>query len=543
MTLTLKAVHTLNVWRTRDQPMHADIVLLNGNFVTMNPTQPHAQAVAVKDTKLTEVGTNKQIKRWINKQTKIIDLKGKMVVPGLIDAHVHMAGFGRWLTRIDLRGAKSIKEIQKKVKKQVQETPRGKWILGRGWDQDRLAEKRYPRRWDLDKASPHHPVIINRVCGHMSVVNTEALELAGITKETLSPPGGQIDKEPKTNEPTGILRENAAMNLVWDKVPEPSEEELTDTCSLACRKAVEAGLTSVHWLVYEPIEIRVLQKLKAQGKLPLRAYIIMPVEFFGCLRDAGLSTGFGDPVTRIGSIKILVDGSLGARTAALKQPYSDDPSTGGMLICNRRELCDMVAEAHRAGFQLAVHAIGDRAIDLVLTAFERALKQMLRKGHRHRIEHASVLNKKLIQRMKKIGLIASVQPHFVISDFWVVNRVGRARAKWVYPFKTLIHEGVVSAGGSDCPVEPISPLLGIYAAVARKSFPQERVTVDEALRMYTINAAYASFEEDAKGSIAVGKLADLTVLSDDPRKIAPNKIKDIVVEMTIVGGRTVYSRR
>jgi len=522
--------------------MQADMVLTNGNILTMNPAQPHAQAVAIRDTKLTEVGTNKQIRRWIGNKTKIIDLKGKTVVPGLIDAHVHMAGFGRWLKQINLRGAKSIREIRRKVKERANETPRGKWILGRGWDQDRLAEKRYPSRWDLDKAAPHHPVVLNRVCGHASVANTKALELAEITKETSPPPGGQIDKDLKTNEPTGILRENA-MNLVWDMVPEPSEEERTEACSLACQKAVEAGLTSVHWLVYEPIEIRILQKLKAQGKLPLRAFIVMPIEFFSCLRDAGLSTGFGDQFTRIGSIKILADGSLGARTAALEQPYNDDPSTRGMTIYNQRKLYNLVAEAHRAGFQVAVHAIGDRAVELVLTAFERALKQTPREGHRHRIEHASVLNKKLIQRMKKLGLIASVQPHFIVSDFWVVNRVGKVRARWVYPFKALIREGVVLAGGSDCPVEPISPILGIYAAVARESFPQERVTVEEALRMYTIDAAFASFEEDAKGSIAVGKLADLTVLSEDPRKIAPSQIKDIKVEMTIVGGRVVYKQK
>jgi len=522
--------------------MHADLVLLNGNFITMNPAQPHAQAVAIKDTKITEVGTNRKIKPWMGNKTKIIDLRGKTVVPGLIDTHVHMANFGKSLTRIDLRGAKSIKEIQKKVKERAGETPRGRWILGRGWDQDRLREKRYPTRWDLDETSPHHPVVLNRVCGHVSVVNTKALRLAGITKETRPPRGGQIDRDPKTSEPTGILRENA-MKLVWDRVPEPSEEELINACSLACRKAVEAGLTSVHWFVYEPNEIRILQKLKAQGKLPLRAYIVTPAELFGCLRDAGLVTGFGDHVTRLGSIKILADGSLGARTAALKKPYNDDTSTKGMIVCGQRELYNLVTEAHKAGFQLAVHAIGDRAIESVLTAFERVLEQTPKEDHRHRIEHASVLNKRLIQRMRKLGIIASVQPHFVISDFWVVDRVGRARGRWVYPFKTLIHEGVVSAGGSDCPVEPISPLLGIYAAVARRSFPQERVTVDEALRMYTVDAAFASFEEDVKGSIAVGKLADVTVLSGDPRKVAPNKIKDVAIEMTIVGGRIVYSRR
>lgn len=521
--------------------MSADVVLIHGNIVTMNPSQPLAQAVAIRSGVVAEVGTNIQVERWIGRDTKVVDLSGKTVVPGLIDTHVHMAGFGRSLTWISLGAVKSIKEMQRQLHERVQETPEGNWILGRGWDQDRFKERRYPTRWDLDMVSPLNPVVFNRVCGHISVANSKALEFANITKETLPPPSGQIDRDPETGEPTGILRE-AAKDIVWNILPEPSEEELTKACALACEKAVEAGLTSVHWLVYKPIEIRVLQRLREQGKLPLRAYIIIPMEFLSCLSDAGLSTGFGDHTLRLGGVKILADGSLGARTAALNEPYNDEPSTKGILCCSQEELYEMIVEAQKAGFQVCVHAIGDGAVSTVLNAFEKALKDFHKKMHRHRMEHASVLNKQLVERLRKLGLIVCVQPHFVISDFWVGARLGAGRARWTYPFKTLIKDGVLLAGGSDCPVEPISPLFGIYALVARESFPQERVTVEEALRVYTVNAAYASFEEDVKGSIETGKLADFTVLSQNPLAIKPERIKDIKVEMTMVGGKIVYSR-
>ncbi|MCK5592846.1 amidohydrolase, partial [Candidatus Bathyarchaeota archaeon] len=348
-----------------------------------------------------KVGTNKEIKPWIGKNTKIIDLREKTVVPGFIDTHAHITGYGKSLKQINLRGVNSIEEIQKKLKKRTQRTPKGQWILGRGWDQDRLAEKRYPTRWDLDKFSPNNPVVFTRVCGHLCVANSQALESAGITRETTPPPAGQIDKDLKTGEPTGILRENA-MNLFWKMIPEPSEEELIEACSLACQKAVEAGLTSVHWLTSSPTEIRVIQKLREQNKLPLRVYIMVSVKLLRHLIDLGLHTGFGDSRVRIGSVKIFSDGSLGARTAALFQPYHDEPTRKGMVLYTQKKLNTLVMKAHKADFQLAIHAIGDRAIDMVLTTLEKVLKEAPKKNHRHRIEHASVLNKRLVQRMKKL---------------------------------------------------------------------------------------------------------------------------------------------
>lgn len=521
--------------------MWADLVLINGNVLTMNPSQPHAQAIAIREDKIVKVGTNKETKPWIGKDTKVIDLKGRTVLPGFIDTHVHVTELGRSLAWIDLRGIQSIREIQERLKKRVQETPKGRWIVGGGWDQEHLVEKRYPTRWDLDDYSQQNPVVFNRVdLTHTCVVNSKALELTGISAETIPPSGGQIDKDPKTGEPTGILRENAT-DLVWKAMPPPSEEELTEAATLACKKAVEAGLTSLHWMIYSPIEIRIIQELRAQNKLPLRVYLEIPVELLDSLIDLGLYTGFGDSMIRIGSIKIVADGSLGARTAALHEPYSDDPTTKGMMLYAQEELNELVAKAHEGHLQLAIHAIGDQTIDMALTALEKALEEAPRKDHRHRIEHASVLNETLIQHLKKLEVIASIQPHFIISDFWMVDRVGPTRAQWVYPFKTLLQEGIRVAGGSDCPVEPINPLLGIYAAVAREALPEERITVDDALRLYTINAAYASFEENVKGSIEAGKLADLVVLSHDPLTVPSSKIKDVRVETTIMGGRVVYA--
>jgi predicted amidohydrolase YtcJ len=521
--------------------MQTDMILVSGNIITMNPKKPKAQALAVQKNKITAVGTNTQIKKLAEKTTKTIDLKGKTVTPGFTDTHVHMLGFGAHLNNLDLRGVTSIKEMQEKLQDQVKRTPKGNWILGGRWDQEKFKEKRYPTRFDLDKMSQNNPVFLRRVCGHICVVNTRALETAGITKETKPPSGGQIDIDPKKSELTGIIRENA-MELIDKAVPAPSEKELEQICLLACKKAVETGLTTVHWIIQSPDEVRILQRLKKDGKLPLRAYLLIPIEFMKHLKEHGLLTGFGDNMIKIGSIKLLSDGSLGAHTAALEEPYSDEPKNKGMMLYSQKELNKLAAEAHEAGFQLAIHAIGDHAVEIVLLAIEKAITKSPRKNHRHRIEHASVLNEKLIDGIKKLNLIASIQPHFTISDFWTINRLGRKRARWAYPFKTLMQKGITITGSSDCPVEPINPLLGIYAAVARKENPKEKITVNEALRMYTINAAFASFEENVKGSIESGKLADLVVLSHDPETSAPEKIKDIKVEMTIVNGKMVYSK-
>lgn len=522
--------------------LSAALVLVNGNIITINSQRPEAKAVAIKHGRFVAVGTNKQILSYADKHTKKIDLKCKTVVPGFIDTHVHGASLGRGSSQIDLRHVKSISDIQREVKQWTKKVSRGRWIIGRGWSQDQLVEHRFPSCLDLDQAAPSNPVLLLRVCGHLGVVNSKAMKLAGITKQTELPQGAGIDRDTETGTPDGILREKA-LSLVYDILPESSEESLTKACLLACQRMVEEGITTAHWITSSTKELRALQKLNDCNMLPLRVYLLILAEHLDNLIELGIQTGFGDHKIRVGSVKIMADGSLGARSAALKQPYEDAAETKGMLLYSQKQLEKFVKKAHAANIQLAIHAIGDRTIEMVLKIFKRVLEKMPRENHRHRLEHVSVLNRKLIRRMKEIGVIASVQPHFVVSDFWLIDRLGKTRARWAYAFKSLLKAGVITMGGSDAPVEPVSPLLGISAAVARNTFSQERLTIEEALRLYTMNAAHGSFEEEEKGSIEKGKLADLVVLSKDPCKVAPEQIKNIKVEMTIVGGNIVYARK
>jgi predicted amidohydrolase YtcJ len=516
--------------------MWADLVLVDANVLTMNPSQPTANAIAVKDDKIVHVGTNDEAKACIGKDTKVISLKGKTVVPGFIDTHIHVGDFGRLLTWIDLTSVGSIKEMQKTLGKRAQKSPKGKWILGRGWNEKRFAEKRLPTRFDLDLVSPDNPVIFYHESGQLCVVNNKALELAGVTKATSAPSGGVIDRNEKTGELTGVLRENAT-NLVWNAVPEPNEEELVDAVGLAFEKMLEAGITSVHWIALSSIEISVIQKLHEQNKLPLRVYLIVPANLLKSI------TGFkvkNDSSLKVGGGLIFADGYLAARTAALSQPYSDDAMSSGKLLCTQEEMCRLAEETVKAGLQLVIHAVGDRAVDAALTTIETTGK-----GRRNRVEQAAVVDERLVGRMKKLNVIVSVQLRVVASEFSVwsaTEHLGAERAKWLFPVKTLLREGVRVVGGSDCPMEPLNPLLGVQTAVTREVFPEERISVDEALRMYTVDAAYSSNEENVRGSVETGKLADLAVLSCDPRSVPPSEIESVSVEMTIVGGKVVFSK-
>jgi len=515
--------------------MKADMVLSNCSIVTMNPSAPRAEAVAVKRGKIVYVGTSSGVKGWIGGKTKTIDLKSKTVVPGFTDSHAHMFLLEHPFPWLDLRYVSSIKEIQSRVKAKVQETGKGKWILGRGWDQDRLKEKRFPTRWDLDKVSPDNPVLLTRVCGHVAVANSRALQMARISKNTAASLSEFVDRDPKNDEPTGLLREKA-VDLVSNLL-EPREEELLNACRKACADAVKAGLTSVTCITNEPNEIHTLQKLRKPGQLPLRVYTMVPAECLDNFKGRQLNDSF----LKLRCIKIFTDGSLGARTAALQKPYTDDPSTTGILYHSLAQLKNLIKEADEAGFQVAVHAIGDKAVKETLKAFDVALPKERITRHRHRIEHASVLNPNLIKQVKALGLAVCIQPHFIVSDFWIPQRLGPERARWTYAFKSLMENGVQLAASSDAPVEPLSPLLGIWAAATQHPFLEERLSVREALKTYTVDAAYFSFEENVKGSIEVGKYADFTVLSHNPLKVKPEKIKDIRVEMTIVDGKVVYS--
>lgn len=518
----------------------ADLALINGKVLTINSAQPFAEAVTTKGDKIIKVGTNEDVKQLIGKTTKVISLNGKTVVPGFIDTHIHVTDFGRLLSWLDLASDKSIAELQDSVKKRAEKTPKGRWILGRGWNETRFREKRLPNYSDLDVVSPNNPVILYHEIAQVCIVNSQALEIANITAQTATE-DRTIDKNAETGKPTGILRDNAT-NLVWQKIPEPDEGELLETTALACEKIAEAGITSVHWMVLSPIEILIAKKLQVQKRLPIRVNLIIPVNLLDAIQDFKSDD---EKALRVGGAVIAVDGYLAARTAALSQPYSDDASTSGQSITNAEEMVGKAEKILKAGFQLVIHAMGDEAVDNALEAIENLSEMDDSKNARIRLEQAALLNPKLIERMKKQKIIVSVQPLVVASEFSVwhaMEHLGAERARWLYPLKTLLSNGIRVVGGSDCPMEPLNPLLGIQAATMRENFPEERLNLEEALRLYTIEAAYASSEENAKGSIEEGKLADITVLARDPTIVPSNEIGKITTELTIINGKIAYSR-
>ena len=521
--------------------MSADLALINANVRTMNPRQPVAQAVAIRKNRIIKVGTNQEINQLIGKSTRTISLDGKTVVPGLIDTHVHVADFGRCLLWLDLTRAESIKELQSILKEKTKRTPAGNWIIGRGWNQNRFKEKRLLKLADLNEAAPDNPVILYHEAAMICAVNSKALALAGVAKQTAIPASGTIDKNPQTGELTGILRDSAT-NLVWQAVPEPTVDELSEATALACQEIVKAGLTSVHWIILSKNELSLIQRLHAEGKLLVRVNVIVPEAF---LKQTVGFQSTDSLMLHAGGVLIAADGYLDSKTAALFEPYSDESNNSGRLLCTEQALASVVAEVLAAGFQPIIHAMGDKAVDMALRVIEQTPKQASGQPIRFRIEQAAVLNNELVERLKTQNVIVTVQPTVISTEFEVwsaTQRLGVERAKWLHPLKTLLKQGVKIAGGSDCPMEPLSPLIGIQTAVTRGFFPKERITIDEALSLYTVNAAYASFEENVKGSIEEGKLADLTVLSRDPLNVPPNKIGAIKVEKTLIGGIIVYSK-
>lgn len=533
-------------------PELSTLCLVNGNIITMNPINPKAEAVLIRGETINRVGSSHEIKAQCDETTKIIDLAGKTVLPGFHDTHIHLLSRGILLQEVELRETRSIEEIKKKVKEEASKKAPGAWITGRGWnDNIFITEKRFPTRYDLDEVAPDHPVVFRRVCGHIVVANSKALELANITADTESPPGGQIDKDPETNEPTGILREDAG-NMVKNLISY-SDEEYYSALKAACELALSKGITTIHCLPTssraKSPEMKIFQNLYIRGDLPLRVYLMIPESSLSNLIKLGISTGFGNPYLKIGGIKVLLDGSFGGYTAAMIEPYNDKPNNKGILIYTEEQIHNIVKKAHNAGFQLGIHTIGDKAATIAIDAIEAALEENPRADSRHRLEHASTLSPELIRRMKKLGMVAAAQPPFIKSDGdWVPARIGEERSRYVYPFKTLLEAGVKVAAGSDCPVELIDPFQGIQDAVTRVTvngkvfIPEERVSVEQAIRMYTIDAAYGAFEEHIKGSIEPGKLADMIIVSDNPFDVPTDKISEIEVEQTIVGGKIAYSK-
>jgi len=471
---------------------------------------------------------------------EVIDASGRTVLPGLTDAHTHFLWMGIGMIRlVDLSATTSLVEAVELVKARVEKTPKGEWVIGRGWDDSKWTERRYITKEDLDPFSPDHPIMLTRVCGHLITLNSKALELAGITRDTPDPPGGQIDRD-QDGEPTGVLRD--ARQLVEKVIPPVTEEIALEGLKQACDHALSLGCTGIHDAGLDAFGVRAYQSALERGLLKVRAYVMVREDaFIKGASELGVRTGFGNRMLKLGSAKLLIDGSLGARTAALFEPYEDDPSTKGLLMMEPEELTEKVKAAHRLGLQVAVHAIGDRGIEHAIAAIEEALREKPRKDHRHRIEHAEILTTTQIERLRELGIVASVQPNFVGE--WsgpgglYEARLGARRLRQNNPYRLLLDEGVRVAFGSDC--MPFNPLYGLWSAV-NHPIRENRVTLEEAVRCYTLEAAYASFEEKVRGSIEPGKLADITILDGDLTETPAEQIKDMPVHMTLVGGKILY---
>lgn len=530
------------------------VLYQNGRFHVFPHETREREALAVYHGRVLYVGDREDARNAFpaGTEVEVVDLGGKVAIPGFIDSHMHLMSFGVGLRQLSLNDVKSIGELKRLVAEKAQVSGPDEWILGRGWDQDFFAEKRFPTRKDLDEVCGGRPVYLVRACGHLAVASSRALELAGVTRETSDPPGGLIDRDPY-GDPTGVLRESA-QEIVRSKIPEPGREALLQSTKEAIRYLLERGITSVHSNDgYAGVKgIMEMYRDALAAGFPMRVYWDLPYDLLDELAEGPLRTGDGDDYFRIGAVKIFADGSLGGRTAALEEPYSDQPDTSGILVVPEKELKEMVYRAHALGMQVAVHAIGDRAVRVALEAIGYAQNRITRERPRHRIVHAQILSPGLVSEMKRNGVVADVQPKFLTTDMrWAQDRVGPRRMRSSYAWRTMLKAGVHMAGGSDCPVEPADPLWGIYAAVTRKDmdgepktsyYPNERITVEEALRMFTMGGAYGEFAEHKKGTLEPGKLADFVVLSDNIFRVPHEYIKDIKVEMTVLGGKVVHSR-
>jgi predicted amidohydrolase YtcJ len=537
--------------------------------ITVDEKKPRAQGVAVKDGRILWVGTNEGVKQAIGRGTQVRDLKGMTVIPGFIESHNHTLMFGLGLSSIDLTKVGSVEEMIAHVRERAAQQKEGTWITGVGYNQNELKEKRHPSRQDLDKAAPKHLVSLRHTSAHGYAVNSLALAKAGITKDRLDPEGGKIGRDITTGELTGLLFESPAMKLIDDITPKPTLEDLVTALGKAGQRFLSEGITSamdasvggndisLQIAAYqEAVDRRVL---KVRHNLAIWSEAVFDYcRFEESLREAqgkflglGIRTGLGDEKLRIGPFKIIVDGAFSTVTAVTYEPYGVEANDRGcgVLVIEPEKLAKLASVAHGLGWQLSIHGIGDRAIDICLDAIEAAHRSKPRKDARHRLEHCTMALPRMFDRIKRLGVIPVLQPGFIweLGDNWF-RQLGKETCVQLKPFRTLLDNKILMAFSSDRPVVSGAPLLGIHSAVNQKTrtgqdyAPQEKITTEEALRCYTINGAYATFEEKVKGSIEVGKLADLVILAEDLTQVRSEKIKDIPIMATMVGGEFCYQR-
>ncbi len=537
----------------------ADFVMRGGVIVTaVEGTEP-ASAIAVAGDRILAVGSDEEVSAHIGPGTRVVELDGRLVTPGINDAHLHFASGGLSLLRVDLNGTTSLSGIEERVRAAAEGQPAGTWIQGRGWDHTRLPADElgpggWPTRAALDRAAPDHPVYLSRVDGHTGWANTRAMEEAGITADTPDPEGGEIVRD-DDGQPTGIFKENAE-ELIAGAIPETDEALLRRGIEAAIEHAAAAGVTSATTSASHR-EIAIYRELADAGRLTTRLYAWLPLTRanIDTLRARGATAGTGDAWLRTGILKGYSDGTLGSRTAWMLEPFSDDTSTSGIPTTPAARMDSLILAAHEADLQLAIHAIGDGATRSVLDGIEKAKEALGPKNLRHRIEHAQVIDAADIPRFAELGVIASMQPTHATSDMrWAEERIGRERAaEGGYVWRSLLDSGARLAFGTDFPVEPIAPVEGLYSAVTRQSreepgdpeggwLPEQRLSIEEAIRLYTAGSAYAEFREEEKGTLAEGMLADLVVWDRDLTSIPPEEILAAAPDLTMVGGRVVYER-
>jgi predicted amidohydrolase YtcJ len=532
------------------QKITADLIVVNAKVRTMDASKPSAEAVAVLDNKIIAVGSNEEIRALVGEKTQTIDAGGKLLLPGFNDSHVHFLDGGLQLSSVDLRDAKSPAEFAERIKKFAAKLPKGRWILGGTWDHENWTPNNLPTKELIDAVTPDNPVFVQRLDGHMALANSLALKMAGVTRETKTPAGGEIVRDSQGN-PTGVLKDSA-MGFVYKVVPPDTFEQKLEAARAATDYAASLGVTSVQDMS-AGTDVAVYQELIRQGKLKTRIYAVSPLGDWQRWQKTGIRRAFGDEMLRVGGLKGFADGSLGSTTAWFYKPYLDAPNSTGLASDEIPKMFENVAGADKSELQVMIHAIGDRANDEILKVYERVEKENGKRDRRFRVEHAQHLNADLIRRFAADKVVASMQPYHTIDDGrWAYKRLDEKRLKGTYAFRSLLDSGAVLAFGSDWFVAPLNPIAGVYAAVTRRTFdnknpagwiPEQKISVEEAVRAYTVGSAFAEFQENVKGTIAPGKLADFVILSDDIFSTNPNNIEKTRVVMTIVDGRIVYEAK
>jgi len=533
--------------------LDADLLLRNGRIITLRGSRSVVSAMAVRDGRILALGDDNSLAGCASSRTQLVDLHGRTVLPGLIDVHTHAMEWAKSILRGEIDAGypavHSISDITQAIAHRAATIPQGQWIIGSGWDDAKLAERRYITRKDLDRVSQSHPVFLKHVSGHLGVANGAALKLANITKDTLDPQGGVIEHD-AAGEPTGILKDTA-IGLVASLLPNDPPDIDLRAAKLISEKAAEVGLTTIHDIFISSEEMRGYQDARRRGWLKIRVQMsprISSISDAEKLAQMGVHTGFGDDYLKFGAAKMFADGGMGARTIAIYPPgVTGEPNNLGVLRWTLADMQKAQLAAAAAGWQLETHAIGDRAIDEVLDSYAAVIQQLGLKDHRFRIVHAGISTPAVQKRLRELNVVVDGNPPFV---YWIGSwfaKYGPDRVRWAYPAKSYIENGIVEAAGSDVPVTPLSPWWGIWAAVVRTELesgqtltPEERIPIEQALLLYTRNGAYAGFEEDRKGTLESGKLADFIVIDRDLFSVPADELKDVKVFETFVGGRKVY---